>query len=98
MKRALWIAAAVLLLAVLLPAVASACPLCKDAASTADKPGQAGVWRGMYWSILLMVSAPFAMVGAMIVAVRRARRRLDAALQPPAPTLTFPEGGTGARS
>jgi len=98
MKRALWIAAAVLLLAVLLPAVASACPLCKDAASTADKPGQAGVWRGMYWSILLMVSAPFAMVGAMIVAVRRARRRLDAALPPPAPTLTFPEGGTGARS
>jgi len=98
MKRAFWIAAAVLLVSLLLPALASACPLCKEAASTADKPGQSGVWRGMYWSILLMVSAPFAMVGALFVAVRRARRRLDAALPPPVPTLPFPEGGAGARS
>ena len=37
------------------------------------------MWRGMYWSILLMVAAPFAMVGTMILAVRRARRNLPAA-------------------
>jgi heme/copper-type cytochrome/quinol oxidase subunit 2 len=98
MKRALRIAAAVLLVVFLLPALASACPLCKDAASTADKPGQADVWRGMYWSILLMVAAPFTMVGAMIVAVRRARRRLEAGQPPPSPPLPFPEGGAGARS
>ena len=97
MKRALWIAAAVLLVALLLPTIASACPLCKEAASTAEKPGQAGVWRGMYWSILLMVSAPFTMVGAMVVAVRRARRRLDAALPPTPAPLPFPDGGSGAR-
>jgi hypothetical protein len=95
MRRALWIAVAVLLLAVLLPAVASTCPLCKDAASNADKPGQSDVWRGMYWSILLMVSAPFAMVGALIVAVRRARRNLPPS-PPGPPPLEFP--GAGARS
>ena len=99
MKRVLWIAAALVLVALVLPAVASACPLCKEAASTAEKPGQAGVWRGMYWSILLMVSTPFAMVGGMILAVRRARRRLQAAAPPPpAPPLAFPGGGAGARS
>ena len=36
------------------------------------------MWRGMYWSILLMVAMPFAMVGTMIVAVSRARRRKEA--------------------
>ncbi len=91
MKRALWIAAAVLLVAILLPAIATACPLCKDAASNADKPGQSDVWRGMYWSILLMVAAPFTMVGALIVAVRRARRNLPPPPPAPAP-LPFPGG------
>jgi hypothetical protein len=91
MKRALWIAAAALLIAILLPAIAAACPLCKDAASNADKPGQSDVWRGMYWSILLMVAAPFTMVGALIVAVRRARRNLPPPPPAPAP-LPFPGG------
>ncbi len=95
MKRAVRITAAVLLVALLLPAIASACPLCKDAASNADKPGQSDVWRGMYWSILLMVAAPFAMVAALIVAVKRARRNLPPPPPVPAP-LSFP--GTGARS
>ena len=95
MKAAARVLLAVLLVAILLPALASACPLCKDAASNADQPGQNGMWRGMYWSILLMVDMPFMMVGAMIVAVKRAKRRLEANLpHPPAP-LPFPE--TGAR-
>ncbi len=98
MKRALWIVAVVLLVAFVLPAVAAACPLCKEAASATEKPGQAGVWRGMYWSILLMVSAPFAMVAGMIVAVRRARRRLLASAPPSPAPLAFPErGNAGAR-
>ncbi len=96
MKRVLWIAAALLLVAIVLPAAASACPLCKDAASNADKPGQSDVWRGMYWSILLMVAAPFTMVGALIIAVKRARRNLPPAPPVPAP-LPFPGAG-GARS
>lgn len=88
--------AVVLLVAILVPALAAACPLCKEAASNADKPGQSDVWRGMYWSILLMVAAPFAMVGAMIVAVKRARRNLPPPPPAPAP-LSFPGAG-GARS
>jgi hypothetical protein len=95
MRPALRVLAVVLLLAVLLPAIAAACPLCKEAASNADKPGQSDVWRGMYWSILLMVAMPFSMVGALIVAVKRARRRGPASPPAPAP-LVFPGAG-GAR-
>ncbi|HEY2798667.1 MAG TPA: hypothetical protein VGK26_12315 [Thermoanaerobaculia bacterium] len=73
-KTVLRVAAIVFLLAVLAPCLASACPLCKDAMP--DAPGATSVWRGMYWSILFMVSAPFTMVVAMIVMVRRARRNL----------------------
>lgn len=87
--------ALVVLAAVLVPALAAACPLCKDAASNADKPGATSVWRGMYWSILLMVGMPFAMVGSMIFMVVRARRRREAALPRPAATLAFP-GSRGA--
>jgi heme/copper-type cytochrome/quinol oxidase subunit 2 len=73
-KPALRVAALVLLVALVAPLLASACPLCKEASSDADKPGATSVWRGMYWSILFMVAAPFAMVGTMIVMIRRARR------------------------
>ena len=79
MKAAVRVAVVVLLVALVAPVLASACPLCKEAASDADRPGATSMWRGMYWSILFMVAAPFAMVGTMIVAVRRARRNLPAA-------------------
>jgi hypothetical protein len=74
-KTAVRVAAIVLLVAVLVPAVAAACPLCKEASSEGDKPGTTSVWRGLYWSILFMVSAPFAMVATMIVMIRRSKRR-----------------------
>ena len=96
MKPVIRVLAVALLVAILLPTLVAACPLCKEAASNADKPGQSGVWRGMYWSILLMVAMPFTMVGAMIVAVKRARRRNPASPPAPAP-LAFPGAG-GARS
>ncbi len=95
MKPALRVFALALLVALLIPALLAACPLCKDAMP--DKPGQSDVWRGMYWSILLMVAAPFTMVGAMIVALRRARRRVGAALPPSPAPLSFPSrGGAGS--
>jgi hypothetical protein len=84
------VAAAVLLIAVLAPAFAAACPLCKDATSDSDTPGQTSVWRGMYWSILLMIVVPFAMAGTMIVVIRRARKRREASLPVPATPLAFP--------
>ena len=97
MKTAVRVAAVVLLFVVLIPAIVAACPNCKDAISDSDKPGAASVWRGMYWSILLMVSAPFAMVATLIVAVRRARRLKEASLPRPAAPLSFPNS-SGARS
>ncbi len=78
MRTVLRVAAIVLVVAVLVPALSAACPLCKEASSDNDKVGATSVWRGMYWSILFMVSAPFAMVGTMIVLIRRARRRYPA--------------------
>ena len=67
------VAAAVLL--VLLPVVLSACPLCKDALEdkTTGVPNELG--RGFYYSILLMVSAPFAVVGGLFFRIYRGRRR-----------------------
>ena len=85
MKAALRVAAVLLLVALIAPALASACPLCKEAAP--DRPGASSVWRGMYWSILMMVAAPFAMVGTMIVLVRRARRRYPAPAAAPGSRL-----------
>ncbi|MEP6993259.1 MAG: hypothetical protein ABI968_01965 [Acidobacteriota bacterium] len=93
MRRILPVVAVVLLVAVLAPALAAACPLCKEAASDADKPGATSVWRGMYWSILFMVAAPFAMVGTMIVLIRRTRRRQPSRL---AQASAFP-GAHGGR-
>jgi len=77
-KPAVRVAAVVLLVALIAPVLVSACPLCKEASSDADKPGGNSMWRGMYWSILFMVAAPFAMVGTMIVMIRRARRHAAA--------------------
>lgn len=96
MKKVVWVLAVVLLAVVLVPALAAACPLCKEAASNTDGAGQNNMWRGMYWSILLMVAAPFTMVGALILAVRRAQRRQQAALARPPSALPFPD--SGARS
>jgi len=74
-KKALALA---VLLAVLLPVLAAACPLCKDALEDQAKlnggvPNELG--RGFYYSILLMVSAPFAVVGSLFFRIYRSRRR-----------------------
>ena len=71
------IALVVVLLAVLVPAFAAACPLCKDAKADTDYlGGTASLPHGFYYSILLMVSAPFLVVGGLIFRIWLARRRL----------------------
>jgi len=67
-----------LLAALLVPALAAACPLCKDA--EADTPGgSASLARGFYYSILLMIAAPWTAVGTVAFLIVRKRRRLTAA-------------------
>lgn len=67
----------IVLLAVLVPALASACPLCKEAKADTDYAGgTASLPHGFYYSILLMVSAPFLVVGGLIFRIWLARRRL----------------------
>jgi heme/copper-type cytochrome/quinol oxidase subunit 2 len=92
-KRILPALALLLLLAALLPALASACPLCKEAD---DGAAGTGMWRGMYWSILLMIGMPFSMFGVMVLMIVRARRRRQSGLPPVEAPLPFPDS-RGAR-
>jgi hypothetical protein len=79
MGSAVRIALVVLLAALLLPAFASACPLCKDAKADTDYAGgTASLPHGFYYSILLMVSAPFLVVGGLVLRIWLARRRAAA--------------------
>jgi hypothetical protein len=74
MSRAARVAAVLLLAALLLPALASACPLCKEA--EADTPGgSASLGRGFYYSILLMIAVPWTAVGTVAFLIFRKRRR-----------------------
>lgn len=76
MTPALRVLAVFLVLAVLLPSALVACPLCKDATSDADAPGgSAGLGRGFYYSILLMIAAPWTAVGTVALLIVRKRRR-----------------------
>lgn len=60
--------------------VASACPSCQQALSS--DPAQGDLASGIYYSILFMMSMPFAIVGTFATlayrAVKREQRRVDA--------------------
>ena len=76
MSLAARVALVLLLVALLAPALASACPLCKDAKPDTDYPGgTASLPSGFYYSILLMVTTPFLVVGGLIFRIALARRR-----------------------
>ena len=75
MSRAARVAAILVLAVILLPALVSACPLCKDA--EADTPGGTrGFGLGIYYSILLMIAVPWTAVGTVAFLIFRKRRRL----------------------
>ena len=74
----------------LLPAALSACPLCKDALEDpGGVPNQVG--KGFYYSILLMMSAPFLLVGGLILKIFLARRRARASEAAPEHAALVPE-------
>jgi len=56
-------------------AVASACPGCKEALAANDGSAQGDMASGYFWSILFMMSMPFAIVGAFTGVVYRSVRR-----------------------
>jgi len=72
-----WLIAALVLAILLLLAasVASGCPTCKNALDSDESGGD--VVRGYFWSILFMMSMPFAVLGSfsgyLYLLVRRAR-------------------------
>ena len=90
MNRPARVLLAFVLVAILLPALVSACPLCKDAKSDTDYPGgTASLPKGFYYSILLMVSAPFVVMGGLALRIYLARRRNSSGL----PVAAAPESG-----
>lgn len=75
------VAALLVVAALLLPAVVSACPLCKEATSDADTAGgSASLGRGFFYSILLMIATPWIAVGTVAFLIFRRRRRERGAL------------------
>ena len=92
------VAVLLVLAALLLPALVSACPLCKEA--EADTPGgSASLGRGFYYSILLMIAVPWTAVGTVAFLIFRKRRRsgkvagTDPADLHPQPSSAQPQAG-----
>jgi hypothetical protein len=80
MKAVARVLLVLLLAAAIAPAAASACPLCKEAKADTDYAGgTASLPKGFYYSIILMVAAPFAVVGGLGLRIYMARRRVLAA-------------------
>ena len=97
MKAAARILLVLLLAGVLAPAAASACPLCKEAKADTDYAGgTASLPKGFYYSILLMVGAPFAVVGTLATKIILSRRRLASRGSPATPRAAA--GPTAAAS
>jgi heme/copper-type cytochrome/quinol oxidase subunit 2 len=76
MKRSLKLNVLALLLVTLLASIAAACPTCGEGIGQADPHGQS-LARGLYYSIIFMMSMPFLIVGtlgcAAYISIRRAR-------------------------
>jgi hypothetical protein len=71
------VALVLLIVALVLPAVAAACPNCKDAVADGEYPGgSASLGHGFYYSILLMIAVPWAAVATIAFLIYRKQRRL----------------------
>jgi hypothetical protein len=75
-KRIATVALVLLVVALVLPAVAAACPNCKDAVADGEYPGgAASLGHGFYYSILLMIAAPWTAVSTVAFLIYRKHRR-----------------------
>jgi hypothetical protein len=67
-----------LLLVALLASVTAACPTCREGLAQNDPQGQS-LAAGFYYSVLFMMAAPFAILGAFgglaYLSIRRAKAR-----------------------
>jgi hypothetical protein len=76
------IVALVIALVLLIASVAAACPTCKDGLAQNDPQGQS-IAAGYYYSILFMMSMPFAILGTFgslaYLSIRRARLQQEQA-------------------
>jgi hypothetical protein len=64
-------AGAAALLAASAPAFAQGCANCRQAL---EQNGEAGVVRGIFWSIVLLVTLPVLLAGSFLLLLRRAER------------------------
>ena len=77
MKGIVRIGLVLLVVALVLPAVAAACPNCKDAVADGEYPGgAASLGHGFYYSILLMIAAPWTAVSTVAFLIYRKHRRM----------------------
>lgn len=80
---------------------AVACPSCKEALATGEA-GQGDIVRGFFWSILLMMSTPFVVVGGlgclMYREVRKGRAAQTVAAQTAAAQSNLAAPGTAPTS
>ena len=97
MRPIVRVAAVLLLAALVLPAVLSACPLCKEATSDGETPGgSASLGRGFYYSILLMIAVPWTAVATVAFLIFRRRKRDR--LAEPTPAVPFLPESRGVES
>jgi hypothetical protein len=76
-KAAAKVLMVLLVAALVLPAVAAACPNCKDAVADGEYPGgAASLGHGFYYSILLMIAVPWSAVLTVGFLIYRKQRRL----------------------
>ena len=77
MKRLSRVLLVLLVVALVLPAVAAACPNCKDAIPDGEYPGgSASLGVGFYYSILLMIAVPWTAISTVAFLIYRKHRRL----------------------
>jgi hypothetical protein len=74
--------AMVALIVIALPSLAQACPQCQKALANSAGGVHGNIVRGYFWSILFMLSMPFALIGGFSTycywLVRKARRQQGA--------------------